>query len=102
MYPKCDPLYMYFHIIMQAQVFVIPAAPVVRVNVNPERSSSVAWWVIVAPILAAVIAVTAVGVLLQLVSQCKNTVHYNSVSQTKITKYYTIYAHIMKLLINIT
>ena len=55
---------------MQAEILVIPAAHVVRVN--PEGSSSVAWWVIVVPILAAAIVITAVGVLLWVVSQSKN------------------------------
>ena len=45
---------------------MIPAARVVQVT--PERSSSVAWWVIVVSILAAMIVVAVVGVLLWVVS----------------------------------
>ena len=57
---------------MQAQIFVIPAARVIRGNVTPKSSSSVEWWVIVAPILAAMVVIGAVGFLLWVVSQCKN------------------------------
>ena len=45
---------------------MIPAARVVQVT--PEGSSSVAWWVIVVSILAAMIVVAVVGVLLWVVS----------------------------------
>ena len=55
---------------MQAQIFVIPAARVIRVT--PESSSSVEWWVIVTPILAAMVVIAGVGFLLWVVSQCKN------------------------------
>jgi hypothetical protein len=54
---------------MQAQIFVIPAARVVRDNPVSESSSSVEWWVIVAPILAAMVTIAAVGFLLWVVSQ---------------------------------
>ena len=53
---------------MQAQIFVIPAARVIRDNVPPKSSSSVEWWVIVAPILAAMVVIAAVGFLLWVVS----------------------------------
>ena len=50
---------------MQAQISVIPAAQVVRNN--PQPAKSLPWWVIVVPIIAAVI-ITVVAVLLWVVS----------------------------------
>ena len=69
---------------MQAEILVIPAARVIRVN--PEgSSSSVAWWVIVVPILAAVIVITAVGVLLWVVNQSKKQYSYSLVQLSEIS-----------------
>ena len=57
---------------MQTQIFVIPAARVIRAI--PGGSDSVEWWVIVVPILAAVIVVAVVGVLLWVVSVFTNAI----------------------------